>query len=450
MYRTRGIFAVLLIMFTSLIAAAETQVLDVHRCLELALDNNPDLLKADISLKTAAARKKNSWTLLMPGLSAGLAFSQTSPLFEEPEPQNSSFTPSLSLSYVLSPGLPYLFKQLSLSLQSSGISYEYAREKVLMGIEIEFYYLLIGKNNLTIYKNNIELARKQYAQTEIKYQNGLASELELLQTRVNYANLIPAYSSLETNYRNRLREFLTLLGIDPQADVQLEGQIDARPVNYDREALISSYLENRSDIRLRRKEIEIRRNSLHLLQAVRSIPSLSLRAGWSDRFSNLYDSSSWSDHEISEDLSFSAQLSFNLTELLPGSETAMDIRASQDSLEQSEIMLSAEINQARIEIINLCDALDTAAERLELSQLNLELTHKSYEMTEESYNQGNSDQLTMDDAQQDLLTAEQNLLESQYQYIASMIQLKTALGLDSFEQIEAVAGPDAIGDENEQ
>lgn len=410
--------------------------LDRDKSLSLALINNSDLLDAALSLETVKRNEKNTWNIFLPKIEATMRLTDSASTVNDIFSNKINMSPGLSISYTFSPGLKESIQQIKLDLKSSEISYEEVRQQLLMNVESEFYYLLTSRNNLEIQENNIGLARKRLNQIEIKYKNGLVSELDVLQEKVNSANLVPVYSSLESAYQNRLKEFLVVLGIDPLTNVDLTGTLEIESRELNAAELINKYLYNRGDIRFQMNKIEILNNTYKKAELQGKYPSVTLSASWAENIQEPFSSTTWENYSINSTASVSIGVNLGLDNYIPGSETDLGIKAIADSVSSAKIILEKLVQNASLEIINLIDSLNTDKENLELSRLNLELSETSYQMTEQSFSKGKSGRMTLDDAQQSLLTARQNLLESQYKYMNNLITLRSALGLKSLEELK--------------
>ena len=427
---------IIIFLLSAMSLAAEVLVLDCDSAIDLALENNKDLLDASISLDTSRRSADASWNLFLPEINASLGLSAGANISSSGVADSSSLTPGLALSYTLRPGIAESLKQLALSLESSEIGYETAGRQLKESVENEFYYLLTSENNLEIQKKNIELAQRQYQQTEARYNSGMVSEMQLLQARVNAANLVPAYSSLQSVHQNRMKEFLLVIGLDPMTEVELSGSLDIETRSFDADELVDRYLMNRADIRKQLKQIEMLESTHRQAVANGTLPLASLSASLNDSISDPFSAQGWQDYSPGANLSLTLRVQLGLDDYIPGSGTDIGIKEIEDSIASAGLQMDALKQSARLEIINIVDSLETNRENLELSKLNLELSETSFRMTQASFEKGKSDRITLEDAQQDLLTAQQNLLESKYEYLSGLISLRSALGLDSLEELE--------------
>ncbi len=424
----------LLLLLLSTLLTAEQTVLTLEKSLASALENNLGLQISRISLDTAERDEDSSWNVFLPSIdgSAGLSGSTS---LTDPEPLDWTVTGKIALSLPLSAGLSDSLESIRLAYESELITYEAARQSLRSEVEKDFYSLLASRADIEIEKANLELAEKRYEQTLNNFNLGLQTELAVLQAKVTAATLKPTYLQAQSDYKIALREFLSAIGMDPETDVLLEGDLTVPSAQFDSADLIGKYLMNRSDVLAQKKALEILENSRQLAVAEGYIPSLSLSGQWGTTVSDAFDSASWSSGSLGDSLSVGVTLTMPLDNFIPGSSTDTAIKDLDDQIRSAELTLNKLLDEGRTEIINLVSQLETAAATLELSELNVELTRSTYEKSEESFAQGGMERLDLEDAQQDYFTAEQDYLESRYDYLAGLIDLRDALGLESLDDL---------------
>ncbi len=416
---------------------ADSITLDLSTCIDLALKNNSDFKISGIELETAERAEKYSWNQFLPSLSASTSLSAGSTLFSSAGSGDTSwsFGASVSASLPINASLTYSIREIALAYESEEISYETARLNLVASVEQEFAYLVASAAGMDIEKGNLDLAKKRYEQTMTNFSHGLASELEVLQAKVTAANLEPTYLETVSDYKTQVREFLLVLGLDPETEVVLDGNLEPEIVEFDVNDLIAGRLEERQDIKELRLALETLRNGRSLTAADGLTPSLSLSLNWNTSVSDAFDSASWQSGSWEDGLSAGIGLSIPLDGYIPGSETSLSLKEIDDEIEAASINLAQAISEARLEILNLVEQLKTAAASMELSELNVELAKKSYEMSEESFSRGTVQRLDVEDAQQEYSSAKQQYLLSQYTYISGLIDLRVALGLDDWKNL---------------
>jgi outer membrane protein TolC len=426
----------LLVLAALVSLPAESLTLDRETTVALALENNPDFLVSGISLQTAAREDRNVWNQVLPKISAGIGLNGGSSLLDS----NSNgmtwgLNGSLGLSLPLSASLAYSIKDIQLAYQNEQVSYESARLSLIGAVEKEFYYLVASEENLAIEKANLELARERYEQAAVNYEYGLASELSVLQAEVSAANLEPVYLQTAADYDARKREFLIVLGLDPETEVLLTGSLDIPESSFDAQQLIELYLSDRQDIQSLQLALEKARNSRSLAVTDTRTPTLNMSAGWSTNVGDPFNAGSWNYNTWADGVSVDLSLNIPLDGLIPGSSSAMSIKSKEDEIEKASIRLVKAVDEARTEIINLVAQLETSEANMKLSELNVDLARKSFELSEESFSRGTIQRLDVEDAQQAYLSAAQQLLLSQYTYLSGLIDLRFALGQDNLTSL---------------
>jgi len=417
----------------SLSVAAEPLILDRDAAVDLALENNRSLQLASIDLQGAARGADTAWNRLLPDLSASAGLTRNDRLFSDPMmpgQEGVSFSGSLDANIALQPGLVYSIRQTHLEYAAQEISYDQARREVVAQVEAEFYYLLAARSDIEIQQASLENAWERYEQTRIDFERGRTSELSMLQAQVNAANQEPAYLSTVNAYNRRIHNFLIVLGIDPLTDLVLEGDLSVDRVSADARELSDRYVQNRSDVRTRQATLAQLRNQRSLSAVSGRTPTLTLSAGWSTSVADPFESTSWEGAAWSDTATVSARLSVPLDGLIPGSSGTVGIADAEDRIIQGEIQLLETNDAARTEIINLVEQLDTAWANIELARLNIELSRTAYQMSEEAYRRGTMELLDVADAEQEYLSAQQTHIKNQYEYLAGLIDLRLALGVD--------------------
>jgi outer membrane protein TolC len=432
MKRIGSIWLLFTIIITGL--GAEETVLNLENSINLALENNLDYKISAIDLETAQREDRHGWNNYLPDvtLSGGLTDSDTLSDSDEAE---WSVWGDVDVSLTLSAETTRTVKGLELARDSESLILETARLELINEVEKDFYSLIASQRDIEIEKANLDLAEKRYEYTENKFNKGLATELSVLQAKVSAADLKPSYIQALSDYETDRREFLTLIGLDSEATVEIEGVLDVPMQEFNSDSLIEAYLMNRRDILEAQMDLEILKNSRDIEAADNRAPSLNLSAGWTPEIDDPFEGNFSSSDSFDDSLSLSAYLSVPLDSWVPGSSDDDDIRSYDDQVRAAELTLENTIQDGRTEILNLVAQMETAAANLELAELNVELYKLTYQKSEESYNQGGMEQLDLEDAQQDYFSSEQDYLESKYSYLEGQINLRYALGLEGLEEI---------------
>ena len=123
-----------------------------------------------------------------------------------------------------------------------------SQRNIARQVKQQYYAVLLARKNADIQQETLDLS-KQYLQTiEAKYRQGLSSDLDLLRQKVEVSNNEPALTKALNSYEEALLNFKNLLGMDPDREIELEGELHCGISMYsDTAALYRKALENRPE-----------------------------------------------------------------------------------------------------------------------------------------------------------------------------------------------------------
>ncbi|MDC7239838.1 MAG: TolC family protein [Spirochaetales bacterium] len=403
--------------------AEETMTLTVEDSVELALKQNLSLQSSRLDVSSAEVADKYSWNYLMPDFSASAGISGSDSLLESTgfgsETWGVSAGLSASLSLDAASGLAR--DSARLNLESQNISYESSEDQLVLSVRQEFYYLLAYEENLDLQIKNLDLAEKRYEQVKENFNNGLASQLDVLEARNSYESLRPDYTDAKTTYASQLMSFKNLLGISLNQEIELDGSLDVTLVDLDADELIDSYIAGRLDVQAAVKALEIQDLTLSSLKRSTWSPTVSLGASWNNSAS-LDAIDDWSDQAT-----LSLNVGIPLSSLIKSSSEQVAVSQAELTSEKLDIELQDTLASAEEEIRTLIMELDGARENMEITELSKELALENFQMTEASFKAGTKELLDVEDAQNKLFEANQSLLVSRYTYLSKLLELENAL-----------------------
>ncbi len=416
---------------------AEYIVITREKAVEMALSYSREIKSSRIDYEQAERSSRYSWNEIIPKLSfsGGVNSTGDTDSFSAGEnPFNAEY--SASLSFSLSPDLRENIKQKSLAQDIQKISLEMSTDAVKNSAEKMFYYLLASEKNIEIKEKALSLALKQYSQTEINFRNGLASELQLLQARINAENRKPDIASARLDYENTLISFKDLLGIDRNSSIKLSGDLETETLELESEKLIDIYLKSLPEIKSSEKILSYNESVADGVRKANNIPVFSVSGSYKNTLNDFTENiptssaASVNSGEWTDSASVTLALSWSPNSLLGFSSEKQQQKSAEDSLEKSILSHADLLESKEKEIITSVLEIDTYEENLNVSRLNRELAVRSYEMTEESFKKGTAESLEVDEARQEWETAEQNYLSSLYSYRSAVLDLAYLLNTD--------------------
>jgi multidrug efflux system outer membrane protein len=403
--------------------------LTLDRALELALANNITLAKEKTALGQAEREAVFSWNQFMPDIN----FTGTISSAHSFKPQTSpgaSWGASGKASLTLTSAIPVKMKQASVNFKIAQEKYRTAEFALVSSVSTGFYKLLAAKADIGILRDNLQLTRTQYEQTKRNYDNGLASELELLNAEYTYRTAGPAVDDAVTDYESSLASYLLTLGLVPKSDYAPAGEITMTALTLPpADELVSSYLENRADVRMARLDVEAAKlkQTLDRLTLRVPSPSINLEETVSLGANNPFDVKLDDVTAISG--AFSVSVKIPITAWIPGSSQSLNIKADADAVNNAEKTLDNTLKQAELDIKKKADVLSQSAEKTGIAELNYRITGRAYELSEQGYRSGLVSQTDLMSARQRMVAARQAVLTAQTAYIDAVYSLASALGL---------------------
>ena len=418
-----------LFLIASVLLWSQETVLDLGQCLELALKNNSTLAQGRISLENAERENSAKHTQLIPSLSLEGGVSAGGAVFGGTG-TNSGISISGGITGTLSLNTGYFagLRQKELIYQIESLSYASSEREIRSKAEQYFYLLLTLKENLTLLEENKNLAEKQLERVTRLYGRGLAGELELLQSRLGLEKAKQNSAQSGSYYRTSKRSFAVLLGLSPEADFELSGELRVSILEgIDKKELITR-LGLYSDIEKAELSVLLSQQNLAAARASLYGPALRLNTQWNAA----------SNNGFSEAGPVSLSLSIPLDSWIPGSSASLSRDLSASAIESAKVRAEQTTRETLLSLLNTLSDLEQENNNITLAELQVGISERSYQLSEEAYSKGTLEQLDLENARNNLLEAKQNLLTAQYNYLINLIQLRDLVSAKSLQELYEV------------
>ncbi len=409
-------------------AAAEPLVLNLAAAQEMAARNNLAIRASEAEQDIKKRQQSTAWNSLLPSLSGRAGLSYSPAASDSLVAQSASaLSASLSAGFSLSAALAFQIRDAALQYEAGAITLETARKQLERDVGKSFYNLLLMEEKIKLIRETIATAQKRYDLADAKYRKGLIPELDLLSAQVSLENLRPELEDAEVGYQTAQMQFKQSLGVERQAQISLQGQIEAPPLALDAEALVSQYLGGSLGVQSRVKSVQVLENQNKLLDAQKYGPTVSVSGSYSAGVEAPF-AADWSDpRAYSLRGSLGVTLSVPLDGWLPASQARVQARNLQDSITAARLQLAQTLRETEDQIVSLVLDLQKSVRKIAVLQQNVTLAQKSYDLTERQYEAGVSEAISVDDAFNALLQARLNVLSEQYNYTSALFDLEYTL-----------------------
>ncbi|WP_428770193.1 TolC family protein [Treponema sp. HNW] len=425
--------------------------LTVDEAVDYALKNGKNLKAAAIELEIKKRESDTSWNALLPSVQASASLVRSNevhnsfknvadmlnPLYTfhgippvtVPEPLEKDYwkaVGNIGITLNFNAALVNEIRASRADYEAGFILWEQALRETERNIRKMFYGLLLQSEDLKLQETTLINAENRLKQAEIRYKNGLAPELALLQAQAAYENQKPEVLKAKHALKRQFDLFIFLLGLPSDTVIELKGTIEPVFVDIDAERLIADCSNRRFDLASLNKNLELMRLRLLSMNLQSYTPSLSLNYTWQPVVTDI--GKDWfKDKNVIDNGSFSASLVWNITDTLPFSQNRIRTRSLNDNIRKAEIQYEAVVQKAENEIRSLADSLNQRRLLIEAGKGNIELAQKTYDMTLEAYRTGTVRLSDVRDAETRLNQAELGLAAEKYNYLCDLLDLEYAL-----------------------
>ncbi|GEM_PF-6612056 len=395
-------------------------VLDEKKAVKIALKRNWDILIKDEKLKEAYAQLLKVWSRVFPQISSFCTYQRYNdhPFINYPDNKGYGFSVdqvifNAQVFNAIKAAHPFLNSvKEERSEQFNAVTFE---------VKKAFLYSLIAQESLEVTQNALNLARKYLKTTKIRFENGEASDYDVLRAEVEVKNLEYKFLKAKSVYKTSLNYLKLLLGINPQEKLKIKGEVEFKRFRKDFASLVKSALGRRSLI----KAIEFKEESLkHNLSAVKSefFPSLALNfqdmANEKETFA--FNREKYQDYWI-----LTLRLNFPIFE---GGLRFFKVKEAKSQLKQIKLLKEKTISGIKIEIKNALFNLESTKKEVEATQSNVKDAKRMYEIIYKRYLEGEASYLDILDARNTLLASQLNNLQALFDYNLSLLKLRYLTG----------------------
>lgn len=456
--RTVLIAAIVLILPLMMVTAEDREPLelDADLAVELALQRNLNIRTQEIELMIAERNYSDRWNVFLPQISARstLARPNVEPeatpdlqgtlqgleefqLTDDPtaldvdepdDPPRWNLSTNLDISLTLTRQMLVGLEQRTQSLDDAEFDLRQARRETERDVRLSFYELLLQQEQIALSERRLEEAEQRYEEAQQDFEDGIIDEFTLLSTQVALENQRPALRRQRQAYDAAIRQFALTLGVPPEEELELTGDIGIETVELESERELRARIGRSADIREARRsidQIELARDAT----VSQMFPTLTFGynidpALEGDPFSSdVFDLDQWEQRSGA----FSITLNVPIDPLLPRSSTRTELAEQERQREQAEVAVEQAIDGVESRLLTLLETIEITREAMESVMFSVEVAERALELAEEGYDAGLRDISDVRDAEIDLLDAQLDLLQEQFDYREALVNLEFLL-----------------------
>ncbi len=417
----KKLFSISIMLVTGFFCVSQEgqkQTLTIEDAVNLANQNNITIKTSQGSLNLLKAKNTFSWNSVSPSVSVKGSF------MDDFENDSMTYGITGTVSMALSTNLISSINGAKIAYESGKLTYEQTCRKIELSVRTSFYALLYEQENLRLQKQNLSTAKSQYEQNQEKFKNGQISELDVMQSRVNYEQKIPTVQSIELQFNNDLATFKQLIGLDQKTELVLDGSLEE--ILKIKKITLPESSTPAPDVVSAEYDVQTAQNNLlaSRFSAYGPVISATYNYGKNQTYVGAVDSTTDSTTN-----SLSIGVSIPLDGYLPWSTGAASIASSKVNVENAKMQLENTKTTVAIQTENYIRKINQGIAQVASLQATADLAKQSYNMTKTAYNYGKADFLTLQSASDNVLSSQVSLQNQAYSLISTILNLEYLLGL---------------------
>jgi outer membrane protein TolC len=306
-------------------------------------------------------------------------------------------------------------------------SLETARQQITFRVFRAFHELLLAEENQQVVQETRQQLQKHLDLARTRFSQGTATEIDVLRSEVNLANLEPDIIRAANRIRLSRAVLNNLIVVGLDTPTRIVGRLEQHPLAAaEQKELLTNNLEARPEIRVAKQVVEECRILQSLARAQNKLSiDLDGRFGYSVRSPRNFFNTDYSRWNITAN--------FRLPFYDGGERAGLMVQAGA-RLRAAEQNLSLVENSVRLEVKAANDDLESSAKAIAAARLNVTQAEKVLNMMQANYQYGAATTLDVVDSQTAVTLARNAVINATYNYEVSKARLRLATGSPILDQ----------------
>ena len=431
------------ILFLENIFAQENEiVLTIEKAVSIALQENYDMQLSQLDIQKADAQITEAYAGAFPELKLNAQYTRNlkSPVLFLPP--NTPFNPgpstqTLSLgadnSYNVGVSLsqtifdPRLGTAISIAKKYSeytDLTTQATKDEVIATVKKTFYNVLLSEKLVDVNQKSFEVAKANYENTRLLYEQGVASEYDYLRAEVQLANVEPSLIEAKNVFELSKNNLKNLLSLNLETKIKVAGQFDVEKVSPELllkgDEFLKKYNPTLLGLSVQQSILE---ENVDIEQAA-YWPKLSAFGNYNWQAED--NTFKFSNYNWANTITVGLQISYPI----------FDGFKRGAKIEQAEIGVRVlEVNKKQIESgleISLLQAklnMEEALDRIKAQEKSVQQAERTVEIAQTRYKNGVGTQLEILDTQNSLTQTRINYERAVYDFLIAKTEFEKTLGL---------------------
>lgn len=411
--------------------------ISLRECIDIALSKSPTIKVADLEVKRVNYSKRETIGNLLPQIGFSLSYQRSIELqtirmnmggestklkMGSDNTWNTGFTLSLPLI------APTLWKAISISDTQIAQNLEAARSsrlELVNQVKKAYYALMLAISSRGVIRQQYGIAKYTADVYRKQFQQGTASEYDVLRSEVQVRNLEPSLLDADISVKQCQLSLNVLMGIDDALNLypdvtMADMQQDMYSYMLDHEGL-----EDNSSLRSLKLQQKMAKQNVDA-KKLSFLPTLaaSFNINWL----------SLSNGPMFKDVDFSPYSTVGVSLSLPifsGGTRWNQLKQAQVQQKELELQKENLVNSLNMQVELALDNINRQAKQIDSSKEGVRQAQKAHEIMLKSFQIGAATYLQLQDSELANSSAQLSYLQSIYNYLVSTSELDLLLGKES-------------------
>jgi outer membrane protein TolC len=416
-------------------AAWISRPLSLADCLNVALQQNATILKAQNDLEASHGIVVQTRAVALPQLTANGQYKDTDPKGIEsfpnaPTSPNQDWNAGIQLVQSIYQGgkLAAAFRAADATKQQAIAQFQTVVADTLLATRVAYYDVLLAAQQITVHEASVNLLQKELEDQQHRLDAGTVPKFNVLRADVAVANERPNLIQARNNYRIAKNNLSNLLGYNlpreilEEVPLNLTDALESAPYDVNLPDAIQQALARRTELTVLRKTVELEK--LNIVNAKSGYkPTVSLFAGYN--WQNVqFTPPVELDHDING-WNAGAQLQWNIFD---GALTHGRVIQANALYEKSKTDLVDQSRQIEIAVRTAYSDFMEAREVLESQKTVQAEAEEALSEAKSRADAGTGTQLDVLDAETSLTQARTTQIQALHDYDTARAKLQRAIG----------------------
>ena len=416
-------------------AAWISRPLSLADCLNVALQQNATILKAQNDLEASHGLVVQTRAVALPQLTANGQYKDTDPNGIEsfpnaPTSPNQNWDAGIQLVQSIYEGgkMVAAFRAADATKQQAIAQFQTVVADTLLATRVAYYDVLLAAQQITVHEASVNLLQKELEDQQHRFDAGTVPKFNVLRADVAVANERPNLIQARNNYRIAKNNLSNLLGYNlpreilEEVPLNLTDALESAPYDVNLPDAIQQALARRTELTVLHKTVELQR--LNIVNAKSGYkPTVSLFAGY-----NWFNAQFTPPVELSHDINgwnAGAELQWNIFD---GALTHGKVIQANALYEKSKTDLVDQSRQIEIEVRTAYSDFMEAREVLESQKTVQAEAEEALSEAKSRADAGTGTQLDVLDAETSLTQARTTQVQALHDYDTARAKLQRAIG----------------------